>query len=131
MLKIILRVTGAAMILAGLSHVLMGPSADVLLGAKLPADVVIDPSLDSQNRFYGASFTLTGALIWIAADDLASYRTVFRLVLLWFFFGGLVRLVSLALRGWPSGMIVALMLLELALPPLLWWWTEHERPRPQ
>jgi hypothetical protein len=131
MLKIILKATGAAMVLAGLSHVLMGPSADVLLGAKLPANVVIEPSLDSQNRFYGTAFTLHGALIWLAASDLERHRTILRLVLAWFFIGGLVRLLSLALRGWPSDMIVVLTLLELVLPPLLWWWAERERTQLQ
>ena len=126
MLQIALKATAVAMVMAGLSHVAMGPSADVLLGAKLPAHVITDSSFDSQNRFYGAIFTLYGVLIWIAADDLARYRTVLRLVLLWFFIGGLVRLLSLAVRGWPSELIVVLTLLELVVPPLLWWWAERE-----
>jgi hypothetical protein len=126
MLQIALKASAVAMVLAGLSHVVLGPSADVLLGAKLPAHVINDPSFDSQNRFYGAIFTLYGALIWLAADDLARYRTVLRLVLLWFFIGGLVRLLSVALRGWPSELIVVLTLLELVVPPLLWWWAERE-----
>jgi hypothetical protein len=126
MLQTVLKATGVAMILAGLSHVLLGPSADVLLGAKLPANVVIDPSFDSQNRFYGAIFILYGVLIWLALGDLARYRTVLRLVLLWFFIGGLVRLLSLVLRGWPSELIVLLTLLELVVPPLLWWWAERD-----
>lgn len=121
MLKILLKTTGAAMVLAGLSHVVMGPAADVLLGAKIPEAIVTEPSLDSQNRFYGASFTLSGVLMWIAASDLARHRLILRLVLIWFFIGGLARLVSLSLRGWPSDMIVVLTLLELVLPPLLWW----------
>jgi hypothetical protein len=121
MLRVALKVLAVGIALAGASHVLMGPTADLMLGVKLPASTVIEPSLDSQNRFYGAIFTLYAALLWLAANDLPRYRIVLRLVLAWFFIGGLMRLVSLALRGWPSEMILLLTLLELVVPPLLWW----------
>ncbi len=121
MLKPVLRVIAPGFVLAGLLHVFLGLGADVLLGAHLSPDTLSDASLDSQNRYYGISFTIYGVLFWIAAGDLRRYRTVLRILIAWFFLGGLMRLVSIALKGWPSDMVWALALSELILPPILWW----------
>lgn len=121
MLKLVLRVIAPGFVLAGLLHVFLGLGADVLLGAHLSPDTLADASLDSQNRYYGISFTIYGVLFWIAAGDLGRYRTVLRILIGWFFLGGLMRLVSIALKGWPSEMVWALALSELILPPILWW----------
>lgn len=121
MLKPVLRVIAPGFVLAGLAHVILGLGADVLLGAHLSPDTLADASLDSQNRYYGISFTLYGVLFWIAAGDPRRYRTVLRVLIGWFFLGGLIRLVSIALKGWPSDMVWALALSELILPPILWW----------
>ena len=121
MLKLLLRIIAPGFVLAGLSHVLLGLGADGMLGAQVSPAMLADASLDSQNRFYGISFTIYGVLFWIAAGDLVRYRTLLRILILWFFLGGLMRMVSVALKGWPSGPVWALALSELALPPILWW----------
>ena len=121
MIKLVLRIIAPGFVLARLTHVFLGLGADTLLGAHISPDTLADPSLDSQNRFYGISYTLYGALFWIAAGDLARYRTLLRILILWFFFGGLMRIVSVVLKDWPSNMIGALALSELVLPPILWW----------
>lgn len=121
MLKLLLRIIAPGFVLAGLSHVFLGLGADATLGAHIPVDVLNDPSLDSQNRFYGISFTAYGVLFWIASRDLARYNILLRVLIVWFFLGGLMRLVSVALKGWPSDMVWALALSELILPPILWW----------
>ncbi|MSP60793.1 MAG: hypothetical protein EXR72_10710 [Myxococcales bacterium] len=48
----VLKLLAPIAILVGLLHVAMGLRTDVMLGAKLPVDVISDPVLDSQNRFY-------------------------------------------------------------------------------
>lgn len=129
MLKLVLRVVALGFVLAGLSHVFLGPGADVALGANILPETLADATLDSQNRFYGASFTIYGVLFWIASGDLVRYATLLRVLILWFFFGGLVRLVSVGLKGWPSDMVWALALSELILPPILWWLVQREDAR--
>jgi hypothetical protein len=96
--------------------------ADVLLGAKIPDAAISDPTLDSQNRFYGVSFTLSGVLLLLCASDIPRYATVLRCVLWVFFAAGIARLVSIAIYGFPSAPVVALLAVELVVPPTLVWW---------
>ena len=100
----------------------LGVGADVMLGARLPPEALADPALDSQNRFYGVAFTLYGILLYLCATDLRNYSAVLRCVLWVFFAAGLARLVSIVTHGVPPPLIVALLLTELALPPILSLW---------
>ena len=45
--------------IVGALHLTLGLNADVLLGAKVPAETLSDPALDSQNRFYGVAFMVS------------------------------------------------------------------------
>jgi len=56
MIATFLKVVAFVPILVGVLHLVLGLNADVLLGARLPAAVIADPALDSQNRFYGVAF---------------------------------------------------------------------------
>ncbi len=109
-------------IVVGVLHLALGAGADVLLGAILSEQTLRDPVLDSQNRFYGVSFTLYGVLLFLSATDLEKYRTVLRCVLWVFFFAGLARVVSIATHGIPSSLILALLCSELLVPPVLLIW---------
>lgn len=101
----------------------LGPHAHpVLLGARLPAEALRDATLDSQNRFYGVAFTLYGVLLFLSATDLPRYATVLRCVLWVFFAAGLARLVSIASHGVPPPLVLALLMSELAAPPLIHFW---------
>ena len=120
--KITLRAMGGAILLVALTHIVLGPNADILLGANLPAMALLDPTIDSQNRFYGAAFGLYGVLLILASNSLAAYRSVLLWTLALFFVGGVARLVSVALVGWPPALVVVLLLLELLLPPALAFW---------
>lgn len=119
-MKILLLIMGIGCILAGLTHVFLGLQSDVMLGAQVSADALKDASLDSQNRFYGATFTLYGLLFFHCTRDLVRYRTVLEITLFFFFFGGIARLISLAVHGLPSPTIMTLAASELLLPPLIW-----------
>jgi len=108
--------------LVGLVHLTLGPGAEILLGADLSESAIADPVLDSQNRFYGVSFMIYGALFWLCAGDMKKYKTVFRLTCVFFLLGGLARLVSIAAVGIPTSPILFLTATELIGGPALLWW---------
>ncbi len=126
-IRTFLRVAAVIFFLVAVLHLILGLNVDILLGAKVPAKVVQDPVLDSQNRFYGASFTLYGVLLILCASNLDKYATVLRWTLLCFFAGGIARLVSIGAYGLPSPLVVTLLLSEILAPPLVLWWLEHAR----
>ncbi|MBI1877794.1 MAG: DUF4345 family protein, partial [Chloroflexi bacterium] len=66
--------------------------------------------------------TLYGVLFWLGSTDIRTYATVLRCVLWGVFAGGLARLVSIAIYGFPPPLFIALLLAELLLPPLLVYW---------
>ena len=117
-----LRIFGVAFILAGFAHVVFGVGAEALLGANLSPEALNDPSLNSQNRFYGAEFMLYGVLIWMFTSDRRKYRDVFWVVMIFFFVGGLTRALSYWIHGAPSLAIQFLAITELVIPPMLLWW---------
>ena len=125
----VLRLAAIAYFAAGSLHLVFGLSAENLLGAGLTPDVLTNPSLDSQNRYYGTSFMIYGALLWLCVKDMPRFGGVFRLILLFTFAGGCSRIIALLLHGWPSPAIIGLALSELLLPPILYVW--HCQPRPQ
>jgi len=125
MLALVLRLATIVFILVGLLHLVLGLHADMLLGARLPVEAVNDPVLDSQNRFYGTAFMLYGVLLSLGARDLSRHAAMLQCCFWCFFAGGLARLVSWALHGAPSPMVVALLVTELLLPPLLSVWLSH------
>jgi len=122
MLQIVLKVIAPIFVIVGVLHLALGLSADVLLGANLPAQVLSDPVLDSQNRFYGVAFSAYGFLFYLCATDLVKYQAVLRTLLLVFFAAGFARIVSIVLYGLPSELVILLLALELLLPPILIIW---------
>ena len=125
---LLLRFTAPVFLLVGALHLALGVGADVMLGAKLPSAALSDAVLDSQNRFYGIAFTLYGVLFLICASDLHKYATVLRAVLWVFFAAGLARLVSIAVHGLPSALVLVLLATELILPPVLLVWLSKLAP---
>jgi hypothetical protein len=121
-LPIVLKLVAPIFFLVGALHLTFGIGADVLLGAKLPVEAIADPALDSQNRFYGVAFTLYGVLLFLCATNLPRYAPVLRCLLWVFFAGGVARIVSMALYGFPPPLVMLLFVGELLPPPLLVWW---------
>ena len=121
-LAVVLKALAPVILAVSALHVALGGGADVLLGARLPAEVLADPALNSQNRFYGVAFGLYGVLLYLCSTNLAKYATVLRCVLWVFFAGGLARLVSIATHGPPPPLVVVLLITELVVPPLLILW---------
>ena len=101
-LTTLLKFIAPVPILVGLMHLVLGLQTDVLLGANVAAELLNDPVLDSQNRFYGAIFIGYGALIFLGTTNLRQHATLFRILSGGVFLGGLARVVSIALHGVPS-----------------------------
>jgi len=127
-LRIVLMCLAPALVLVGMLHLILGLGADAMLGAKITSDVMSDPALDSQNRFYGVSFTIYGVLCYLCSTNIPKYAAVLRCLLYVFFAAGIARLISMAVRGAPPMPVLVLLTLELLVPPALLWllWKQSE-----
>ena len=117
-----LKLLSPVFVLVGLIHLALGPEAEVLLGAELSPQSLADPVLDSQNRFYGVTFTVFGFLLYLCATDIHKYAAVFYICIWVIFAGGVARLISMAAAGIPSGFVIALLAVEILAPVLLTLW---------
>lgn len=122
-----LRLFASGIVVVSALHLFLGLGAEALLGAAVPPAAYVEPSLDSQNRFYGVSFALYAGALYLCSRDLPRFEPLLKLTLIIFFLGGLARLVSWAARGAPTFPIVVLACSELLLPPLLWLWYARVR----
>ena len=119
---LVLRLLALIVFVVGALHLALGVRADVLLGAKVPAAAIADPTLDSQGRFHGVSFAVYGVLLLLCASDVRRYAVALRWALWVFFAAGVARLVSVAIYGVPPPPVLVLLVIELVVPPALVWW---------
>lgn len=127
--SITLRLASLVFFAVAAVHLLLGLGADQLLGAAVSPQTLNEPTLDSQNRFYGVSFAFYGVALYVCAGDLERFRPILQAALLVFFLAGCARLVSWGLRGEPAPLVMALMATELVLPPALYLWLRKVLPR--
>ena len=121
-LAIVLRALGSAFIAVAGLHLCIGLGADAVLGSPVTAEMMGNASFDNQNRFYGVAFSLLGVVLWIATTDMPRYRPMTLAVLGVLFGAGVARLVSVALYGLPAPAITAIMIADLVLPPVVYFW---------
>jgi hypothetical protein len=104
-----LIVFGIACVLIALAHILIGPGT--IIGANTP-----NATLDGDIRFSMVLFLVYGiACVW-AARDLDRHAGLVHLLMLVFFVGGLVRLLTVAYVGWPLWFYITMIVVELATP---------------
>ncbi len=107
--QIFLGLFGVIAILIASLHIFLGPSA-------IPGSIPVNPTMDSEDRFYATLFAAFGvALIWCIKDVEHKSREVYFLTAT-FFIGGLARLVSIAAVGLPNLFFIAMTILELLIP---------------
>jgi hypothetical protein len=115
---------GWACVTIGLFHVALGNTA-------IPGAGSAGATVDSWGRFMGASFVGYG-LAWLWA---ARQRPIPARVVRWlagvFLLGGVGRLLSLAVHGWPQWFQIALTVIELGLPPVFFWLADAEERAPR
>ncbi len=120
--RLALRMLAVTFLGAAGCHAVLGVAAERLLDASLPAEMLRYASLDSQNRFYGTMFGVTGIALWICAADLQRYDPIIRCLLWGFLLGGVARLGAVLRNGWPSAPVTVLLVIELAVAPILLSW---------
>ncbi|MEU7017669.1 DUF4345 domain-containing protein [Streptomyces sp. NPDC046385] len=111
-LRVLAWSMGLACTAIGLFHLVAGNAA-------IPGAEDAGPTVDSLGRFFGAVFAGYGvAWLWAARQDPVPARAV-RWLAAVFLLGAVGRLLSLAVNGWPHWFQVALTVIELLLPPVL------------
>ena len=109
----ILIVGGIAAVLIALSHIALGP-------ASIPGSIPVNPTMDSEDRFYATIFLGFGlALLW-CVGSIDRRSKVIRFLIALFFLGGCARVISIVLVGPPNLFFQAMTALELLLPPVIW-----------
>ena len=114
--------------LAGASH-LFGIDNPIYSSAELP----VLPSLDSNLRFMGGMGLGLGiALLWII-PSIERQTSLYRLIWLCALAGGIGRLFSMTLVGWPPLPLILFTAVELPGVPLLIYWQFRvvHLPRPR
>jgi hypothetical protein len=107
-----LAVFGVIVIAISLAHMAIGSRAVV-------GGVAVNPTMAGEDRFFAGLFLCYGiALLW-CARDVQRKRVYVNLLAAAFFVGGIGRLLAVALDGAPHSFYVAMLVLELALPPLM------------
>ncbi|MFE5797862.1 DUF4345 domain-containing protein [Streptomyces sp. NPDC056503] len=110
-LRTLAQLMGWSGVAIGLYHVVLGNAA-------IPGAGSAGATVDSWGRFMGAAFVGYGlAWLWAARQRPIPARVV-RLLAGVFLLGGVGRLLSLAVHGWPHWFQIALTVIELGLPPV-------------
>ncbi len=111
-LKLILAIGGAAAVLIGLGLIFFGP-------ALVPGAGTVSRTVDSEFRFYATLFVFYGALLlWCLWGTAAKHRAIMVLAGV-LFAGGVARLCSVLAVGLPHPFFVAMIAVELGLPPVV------------
>jgi len=93
----------------------MGGAAGLNSGEAVAAD------LDNQFRYLSAFYLLLTFLIWYIIPEPEKHTSIFRLIIIGIFLGGLARLYSYTNVGVPSQTMIGGMALELGAPLLAIW----------
>jgi Domain of unknown function (DUF4345) len=107
-----LTLFGVIVIGISLAHFAIGPQA-IIGGA------AANPTMAGEDRFFAALLLCCGiALLW-CAQGVQHKRVYIELLAAAFFVGGIGRLLAVLIDGPPHPFYVAMLVLELALPPLM------------
>jgi hypothetical protein len=111
--RLAVAVGGLVPVLAGLGGMLAGPA---MLGAEAGADE------DSHFRYLSGLLLGIGLGFWSTLDDPARHAGRFRLLTAIVVLGGVGRLFGLMVRGVPGTPMLAALVMELVVTPLLCLW---------
>jgi hypothetical protein len=107
-----LALFGVIVIAISVAHFAIGPQA--IIGG-----TAVNPTMAGEDRFFAGLLLCYGiALLW-CSRDVQHKRTYINLLAAALFVGGLGRFLAVLLDGAPHPFYVAMLVLELALPPLM------------
>ena len=112
-LQIVLAILSLIPLYFAITGVLQG--AEGLNGSSVNAD------LDNQFRYLSAFYLILVFLIWWIIPRIDEEVSIFRIVVIALFLGGLARLYSYLILGTPQPIMLAGMALELGAPILILW----------
>jgi len=110
--QVFLVVVAVVVIGISLAHFAIGPEA--IIGG---ADA--NPTTDGEDRFYAGLFLCYGVALMWCARDVQRKRVYINLLAAAFFVGGIGRLLALIFVGAPHPFFVAMLVVELVLPPVM------------
>lgn len=100
-----------------------GGGAGIVLGAVTSADPQrVAVATSSEYRFLSGVWLALGLSLWWSLVRPETRAGMTRIVLIVAITGGLGRLVSLLVDGWPGAGFVSALVIELIGLPLLLWW---------
>jgi drug/metabolite transporter (DMT)-like permease len=103
---------GVIVIAISIAHLAIGPRA--IIGS-----VAVNPTMAGEDRFFAGLLLCYGiALLW-CARDVQRKRVYVNVLAAGFFVGGIGRLLAILIDGPPNPFYLAMLVLELALPPLM------------
>lgn len=107
-----LTLFGAIVIAISVAHFAIGPQA--IIGG-----TAVNPTMAGEDRFFAGLLLCSGlALVW-CARDVQRKRVYINLLAVVFFVGGLGRLLAVLIDGMPHPFYIAMLALELGLPPAM------------
>lgn len=118
------RALGLLAIVTGAVDVIVGLSAQQMIGAALDAGAYADPLLNSQIRYLGSIWLGFGLLLLFCLSDIRAYAPILRGAFAIVFLGGLGRVASVLQFGFPpstggTGFVVLAIAIEILAMPLL------------
>ena len=118
LLVIVLYVLGTVVIASALLAIVGGPTAE-------PGGGPVPASIDSEFRFAHVIWLAVGVILFWTLRRPAERAPVTRVLLVVAACGGIARLISLAVVGWPHPVYIGIGIVELVVVPLVIWW--HSR----
>jgi hypothetical protein len=108
----VLALFGVIVIAISVAHFAIGPRAVV-------GGTAVNPTMAGEDRFFAGLLLCSGlALAW-CARDVQRKRVYINLLAAVFFVGGLGRLLAVLIDGMPHPFYIAMLALELGLPPVM------------
>ena len=116
-LQIVMGLLGIIPVATGLLG-MMGVHDPVYVAAGVPPIVLLDTNL----RFYSGVWIGLGLALWWLIPRIEKQTVLFRVLWGMIFIGGIGRLLSMIMLGWPPVAFVAFTAIEIAGAPLFIWW---------
>jgi len=97
---------------------MMGVHDPVYVAADVPRIVLLDTNL----RFFSGVWVGLGLALWWLIPTIERQTVLFRVLWGMIFIGGIGRLLSMIMLGWPPVAFVAFTAIEIVGAPLFIWW---------